>query len=108
MNKARAPTALPPLSTNWALRIIVEGLQADDARTEQILREHVQLSEEHWRTHAYSDLHLTAGEGKAVGMINEVKDFVPPRRRVEHHSGTVELGAAWLRRLRLRRRRQAP
>jgi ATP-dependent Clp protease protease subunit len=62
-----------------ALRIIVEGLQADDARTEQILREHVQLSAEHWRIHEYSDLHLTASEGLVVGMINEVKDFVPPR-----------------------------
>ena len=62
-----------------ALRIIVEGLQADDARTEQILRDHVQLTEEHWRTHAYSDLHLTAAEGVAVGMVNAVKDFVPPR-----------------------------
>ena len=62
-----------------ALRIIVEGLQADDARTEQILREHVQLSEEHWRTHAYSDLHLTASDAKAVGMIDDVKDFIPPR-----------------------------
>jgi ATP-dependent Clp protease protease subunit len=28
-----------------ALRIIVEGLQADDARTEQILRNHVALTE---------------------------------------------------------------
>ena len=62
-----------------ALRIIVEGLQADDARTEQILREHVQLSPEHWRIHEYSDLHLTASEGLKVGMIEEVKDFVPPR-----------------------------
>ncbi|MET0267522.1 MAG: ATP-dependent Clp protease proteolytic subunit [Duganella sp.] len=62
-----------------ALRIIVEGLQADDARTEQILREHVQLSEEHWRTHAYSDLHLTAADARDVGMINSIKDFIPPR-----------------------------
>lgn len=62
-----------------ALRIIVEGLQADDARTEQILREHVQLSEEHWRTHAYSDLHLTASDARDVGMINDIKDFIPPR-----------------------------
>ncbi|MBJ7310631.1 ClpP family protease [Rugamonas sp. CCM 8940] len=62
-----------------ALRIIVEGLQADDARTEQILREHVQLSEEHWRVHAYSDLHLTATEALGVGLIDAVKDFTPPK-----------------------------
>ena len=61
-----------------ALRIIVEGLQADDARTEKILRDHVQLREEHWQTHAYSDLHLTAKEAKEVGMIAELRDFAPP------------------------------
>jgi ATP-dependent Clp protease protease subunit len=53
-------------------------LQADDARTEQILRQHVRLSEDHWRTHEYSDLHLTASEGLKVGMITQVRDFVPP------------------------------
>ena len=61
-----------------ALRIIVEGLQADDARTEKILRTHVQLREEHWQTHAYSDLHLTAQEAQEVGMIAELRDFAPP------------------------------
>ena len=62
-----------------ALRIIVEGLQADDARTEAILRDHVNLRDEHWNTHAYSDLHLTATEALGVGMIDEVKDFAPPK-----------------------------
>lgn len=62
-----------------ALRIIVEGLQADDARTEQILRTHVRLTEGHWMTHAYSDLHLNADEALAVGLIGEVRDFVPPK-----------------------------
>ncbi|HEU4845508.1 MAG TPA: ATP-dependent Clp protease proteolytic subunit [Burkholderiaceae bacterium] len=62
-----------------ALRIIVEGLQADDARTEQIIREHVRLTEEHWQIHAYSDLHLTANEALAVGLIDQVLDFAPPK-----------------------------
>ncbi|MFA9219356.1 MAG: ATP-dependent Clp protease proteolytic subunit [Sphingomonadaceae bacterium] len=62
-----------------ALRIIVEGLQADDARTEQILRQHVNLGEEHWRTHAYSDLHLTAAEAMAVNLIDDIRDFAPPK-----------------------------
>lgn len=61
-----------------ALRIIVEGLQADDARTEAILRQHVQLDEQHWRIHAYSDLHLTAAEALTVGLVHGVTDFVPP------------------------------
>jgi ATP-dependent Clp protease protease subunit len=61
-----------------ALRIIVEGLQADDARTEQILRSHVALTEDNWRVHEYSDLHLTAEEALKVGMIRKIRDFEPP------------------------------
>lgn len=62
-----------------ALEIIVDGLRADDARTEKILRKHVELTPEHWGVHAYSDLHLTAQEAKTVGMIDAVADFAPPR-----------------------------
>ncbi len=62
-----------------ALEIIVDGLRADDARTEQILRKHVEFTPEHWGVHAYSDLHLTAREAKAVGLIDDVADFAPPR-----------------------------
>jgi ATP-dependent Clp protease protease subunit len=62
-----------------ALKIIVDGLRADDLRTEQILREHVNLTEAHWQVHAYSDLHLTAHEALAVGLIDGVADFSPPK-----------------------------
>lgn len=62
-----------------ALKIIVDGLRADDARTEQILRKHVVFTPEHWAVHEYSDLHLTAREAKAVGLIDDVADFAPPR-----------------------------
>jgi ATP-dependent Clp protease protease subunit len=69
-----APGARPD-----ALKIIVDGLRADDARTEQILRTHVELTPEHWAVHEYSDLHLTAREAKVVGLIDDVADFAPPR-----------------------------
>ena len=62
-----------------ALKIIVDGLRADDLRTEQILIQHVALSKENWAVHAYSDLHLTAQEALAVGMIHAVTDFAPPK-----------------------------
>lgn len=62
-----------------ALKIIVDGLRADDLRTEQILRKHVNLTEPHWLVHAYSDLHLTAQEALAVGMIDGVVNFAPPK-----------------------------
>jgi ATP-dependent Clp protease protease subunit len=62
-----------------ALKIIVDGLRADDARTEQILRKHVEFTPEHWAVHEYSDLHLTAREAKVVGLVDDVADFAPPR-----------------------------
>ncbi len=77
VHKSHATAA--PGSRPEALKIIVEGLQADDLRTEQILRQHVQLSADHWAVHAYSDLHLTAHEALAVGMIDAVAEFAPPK-----------------------------
>jgi ATP-dependent Clp protease, protease subunit len=69
-----APGARPD-----ALAIIVEGLRADDLRTEQILMKHIKLLKENWEVHANSDLHLTSHEALVVGMINEIADFAPPK-----------------------------
>jgi ATP-dependent Clp protease protease subunit len=62
-----------------ALKIIVDGLRADDLRTEQILKKHVALTQEHWLVHAYSDLHLTAQEALGVGLVDGVANFSPPK-----------------------------
>ena len=62
-----------------ALNIIVEGLRADDARTESILRKHIELAPEQWAIHQYSDLHLNARDAKIAGMIEDLVDFAPPR-----------------------------
>ncbi len=62
-----------------ALNIIVEGLRADDARTEAILRKHIEFTPDQWGIHQYSDLHLTARDAKVAHMITEVADFAPPR-----------------------------
>jgi ATP-dependent Clp protease, protease subunit len=62
-----------------ALNIIVEGLRADDARTESILRKHIELTPEQWAIHQYSDLHLTARDAKIARMVTDVADFAPPR-----------------------------
>lgn len=68
-----------PGSRPDALSIIVEGLRADDMRTERILRGQVNLTEEQWRVHAYSDLHLTADQALEVGLIESIRDFAPPK-----------------------------
>ncbi|MDQ2989280.1 MAG: ATP-dependent Clp protease proteolytic subunit [Pseudomonadota bacterium] len=62
-----------------ALNIIVEGLRADDARTEAILRKHVELTPEQWAIHQYSDLHLTSRDARTAGMITDIGDFAPPK-----------------------------
>lgn len=68
-----------PGSRPDALNIIVEGLRADDARTESILRKHIELTPEQWGIHQYGDLHLSGRDAKTSGMVNEVKDFAPPK-----------------------------
>jgi len=68
-----------PGSRPDALNIIVEGLRADDARTESILRKHIELSPEQWGIHQYGDLHLNGRDAKTAGLVNEVKDFAPPK-----------------------------
>jgi len=71
-----------PGSRPDALNIIVEGLRADDARTEAILRKEIELTPEQWSVHQYGDLHMTARDAKLARMIHEVKDFAPPKGAV--------------------------
>lgn len=68
-----------PGSRPDALNIIVEGLRADDARTESILRKHIELTPEQWGIHQYGDLHLNGRDAKTAGMVNDVRDFAPPK-----------------------------
>jgi ATP-dependent Clp protease protease subunit len=68
-----------PGSRPDALNIIVEGLRADDARTESILRKHIELTPEQWGIHQYGDLHLNGRDAKTAGLVDEVKDFAPPK-----------------------------
>jgi ATP-dependent Clp protease protease subunit len=68
-----------PGSRPDALNIIVEGLRADDARTESILRKHVELTPEQWAIHQYSDLHLNSRDAKIAGLIDDIRDFAPPK-----------------------------
>jgi ATP-dependent Clp protease protease subunit len=68
-----------PGSRPDALNIIVEGLRADDARTESILRKHIELTPEQWGIHQYGDLHLNGRDAKTAGLVNDVRDFAPPK-----------------------------
>lgn len=77
IHKSHATAA--PGSRPDALNIIVEGLRADDARTESILRKEITLTQEQWQVHQYGDLHLTATDAHAAGMVHELKHFAAPK-----------------------------
>ncbi|GAA4021338.1 ATP-dependent Clp protease proteolytic subunit [Actimicrobium antarcticum] len=72
---ATAPTGARP----EALKIIAEGLMADDRRTEAILRRHVNLTQAMWNVHDHSDLHLTAQDALDTDLVHQLGDFMPPR-----------------------------
>lgn len=75
IHKAHAsPTAE---TRSEALRIIADGLIADDVRTESILKKHLQLPPVMWDVYARSDVHLTSADALKVGLIHEIGDFSP-------------------------------
>lgn len=78
---ANAPAGSRP----EALKIIADGLMADDRRTETILHRHVRLPQAMWNVHATADLHLAAPEALDVGLIHHIGNFSPPFGRPIHH-----------------------
>jgi ATP-dependent Clp protease protease subunit len=71
---ANAPAGSRP----EALKIIADGLMADDRRTETILHRHVRMPQVMWNVHANADLHLAAPEALDVGLIHRIGNFSPP------------------------------
>ena len=71
--------ACPPSGArSETLRIIADGLIADDLRTESIMKKHIALSSAMWKTYAQSDVHLTAADALKAKLIHEIGDFSPP------------------------------
>jgi ATP-dependent Clp protease protease subunit len=59
------------------LAVVVEGLRADDSRTESIMRKFLRLTPEQLQVHARTDLHLSARDALGAGLIDEIRDFSP-------------------------------
>nr|WP_314628811.1 ATP-dependent Clp protease proteolytic subunit [uncultured Noviherbaspirillum sp.] len=59
------------------LAVVVEGLRADDSRTESIMRKFLRLTPEQVQAHARTDLHLSARDALGAGLIDEIRDFSP-------------------------------
>lgn len=78
---ANAPSGSRP----EALKIIAEGLTADDRRTETILHRHIRLTQVMWNVHATADLHLAAPDALGTGLIHHIGNFSPPAGTPIHH-----------------------
>ena len=59
------------------LAVVVEGLRADDSRTESVMRRFLTLTPAQLQAHAHTDLHLTARDALAAGLVDEIRDFSP-------------------------------
>ncbi len=62
-----------------ALKIIADGLIADDARTESLLKRHLTLTPAQWKVYGHSDLHIAAIDACTAGLVDAIGDFAPPR-----------------------------
>jgi ATP-dependent Clp protease protease subunit len=71
-------TSLQSGTRSASLKLIAESIDADDIRSEAILRPVLTLSEEQWTIHAHADLNFNADQALACGLIHEVGEFKPP------------------------------
>jgi ATP-dependent Clp protease protease subunit len=67
-----------PMATANNIPSIAAGLSIDDARTERILRDHIELPPETWERHKYADVWLSAEDAVSAKLANSVEEFSPP------------------------------
>jgi|SRR5271163_4171815 len=61
-----------------ALETITQGVAIDDARTESIMREHINIPDEKWAILDRGDLGFTAEDAITAKITDEIADFSPP------------------------------
>ena len=74
----KAHSSPPSGSRSENLRIIADGLIADDLRTEAIMKKHLSLSSAMLKVYAQSDVHITAADALKTKLIHEIGDFSAP------------------------------
>jgi ATP-dependent Clp protease protease subunit len=68
----------PAPATAELLKLTTESLMVDDARSEAILRDYVNLPLKKWRAHERGPLTLTAEESVQFGLAHAIADWAPP------------------------------
>jgi ATP-dependent Clp protease protease subunit len=71
-------TASPQGVRIGQLKTIAESVIADDARTESILREHLNISADKWAVLDRGDLWFTGDEAIAARIADQIAEFAPP------------------------------
>lgn len=71
-----------------SLEGIAKMLRIDDARIEEILKEHIALPSKTWKLHERSDITITAREAVDYRLIKSIADFqVPPGNHLYNLNG---------------------
>jgi ATP-dependent Clp protease protease subunit len=75
------PTAIPASETMGAerLRSFLDSALADDARTENILRERASIPDELLAARYFRDVHINPKDATTYGIVSGVRDFTLPR-----------------------------
>jgi ATP-dependent Clp protease protease subunit len=77
VHKSTAALNMPAAGPDF-LKATAESLLIDDARSEAILREHVNLPLEKWRVQERGPLTITAEESVQFGLAHTITDWVLP------------------------------
>jgi len=60
------------------LKVLSDNLALEDARTESILRAHLNLPDELWTQITHHDVYLSGEDALAYGLVDEIAEFSPP------------------------------
>jgi ATP-dependent Clp protease, protease subunit len=71
-------TMSPQFAGGGALQAFAQGVVLDDARTEAILKSHVNFDQETWAKLNSGDLFFSAEEAIKTGVAQQKGDFAPP------------------------------
>jgi ATP-dependent Clp protease, protease subunit len=74
----RTRLTLPTPGDAATHRAIAANIEADDTRTEAIIRSRTTIPEDRWAAQAINDVTITAQEALQFGLIQEIREFRPP------------------------------
>ena len=65
-------------ATAMMMRLRADCAELDDRNTDAILKDHIKMPEEKWRSRDLADLTIGADEALKFALVHEIADFAPP------------------------------